>query len=403
MRFRSLDALRGVCALIVVLFHVEVISEIFSGLIHGSGFFEHGFLFVDFFFVLSGFVLAHTYLNKLSDVNDVLAFITRRFGRVYPLHLFFLAVFIGLELIKLYMYARGIHAKNVPFEGAYGVDAIFTNIFLIQAFGLHSVATWNSPSWSIGVEFYTYILFAIVAVFFGKKRISFALYSLILAVLGASVLYLFSEYYIDSTYDYAFFRCMFGFFCGTFTYVASAKVRGKMAGTGWLYSVIEGVALCGCVAFVAKTGTSSQSLLAPVVFAMAITVFSLEKGRISALLATRPLQFLGDISYTIYISHAFVLLVVARIFRVLQQKTSLISSVSYTAPQFHESVTDLMVPISPAVSNLVVLLILAAVIGVSAVVNRLIEVPCRDYFNRLSRGLTPLREDRSGPFRLPAP
>ena len=364
-----------------------MIGDLRAGVFHGSPFFEHGFLFVDFFFVLSGFVLTHAYVGRISDGRQAVAFMARRFGRVYPLHLLALVAFVGLELVKLYGYTKGVHANSPPFEAPNSLTAVATNLLLIQALGVHSYASWNTPSWSISVEFYTYVLFAIAAAMFGKSRRRLAAVAIAASIAGGLVVWRCSQYYIDATYDYALFRCVYGFFIGSVTYIVVAEVRRTVAGPTWLFVVGEAAIAAGCVTFVYWTGESPPSLAAPLVFAVAVAVFAFERGWLSTVLATRPLRFLGEISYTIYISHAFVLILIARTFHVLEQKTSTIATVAYRPDQYHDATLQLMAPFSPIFSNLVVFAALAAVVALATLINRVIEVPCRDYFNRLAKAL----------------
>src|SRR5262249_55412493 len=95
-RFRVLDSWRGICALLVALFHFMFPSHVAqSPLIH------NGWLLVDFFFVLSGFVIAHAYADKLTGWAATVPFMIRRFGRVYPLHFATLMFFVAFELCKI--------------------------------------------------------------------------------------------------------------------------------------------------------------------------------------------------------------------------------------------------------------------------------------------------------------
>ena len=91
----SLTSLRFLAAAWVVFFHFK---EFFPDTaLQESRFAGYGFLGVDFFFVLSGFVLAHVYLPKVREQRfDYWSFLVRRIGRIYPLHVLTLAVTIGL-------------------------------------------------------------------------------------------------------------------------------------------------------------------------------------------------------------------------------------------------------------------------------------------------------------------
>jgi len=96
-RFASLDALRGVCAVCVALLHyVILLPNHFVG-IH---FFTHTWLFVDFFFVLSGFVISHAYFQRLDNTNELASFLIKRIGRLWPLHKAILGYFFFINGMK---------------------------------------------------------------------------------------------------------------------------------------------------------------------------------------------------------------------------------------------------------------------------------------------------------------
>src|SRR5262249_28829215 len=88
-RYIALDGWRGICAIGVALHHFP---QIF--LFSNAPLFRSGWLFVDFFFVLSGFVITHAYGGKLRSASSTLEFMTRRFFRLYPLHLFILILLL---------------------------------------------------------------------------------------------------------------------------------------------------------------------------------------------------------------------------------------------------------------------------------------------------------------------
>ena len=95
-RFETLDSWRGICALLVALFHFPA-----AGWLEKNGFINGSFLFVDFFFVLSGFVIAHAYADRLKDGVSLKRFMVTRFGRLFPLHAFMLAAFVVFEGLRM--------------------------------------------------------------------------------------------------------------------------------------------------------------------------------------------------------------------------------------------------------------------------------------------------------------
>src|SRR5436190_20816730 len=155
-RFEALDALRGLCACLVALFHVQAYSHIYQLTL-----LRHSYLFVDFFFVLSGFIITANYRTRLLKGFSFWNFMLLRFCRVYPLHFAILIAFVGLEFARYLFGGLVGGAANDKFSGSRSVEAIVTNILLIHSLGVHGTLTWNPPSWSISTEFYTYVIFAI--------------------------------------------------------------------------------------------------------------------------------------------------------------------------------------------------------------------------------------------------
>ena len=150
-RFVALDSLRGICACMIVLLHFETFGHISR-----SPFVENGFLFVDFFFVLSGFVIAASYGDRLGQGYPIGKFMLLRLGRVYPLHFVMLAIFVAWELATITIPRP---SGRLPFSDGFSVGMIFANLALVQTF-VGNPTSWNGPAWSIAVEVWTYLVFA---------------------------------------------------------------------------------------------------------------------------------------------------------------------------------------------------------------------------------------------------
>src|ERR1700743_2555768 len=95
-RFRALDGWRGLCALLVAAHHIAA-----PGCLYWQPLIRNAWLFVDFFFVLSGFVIAHAYGDRLEKTPQIKDFVLRRIGRLWPLHVAVLLGFVALELAHL--------------------------------------------------------------------------------------------------------------------------------------------------------------------------------------------------------------------------------------------------------------------------------------------------------------
>ncbi|HEY2889571.1 MAG TPA: acyltransferase family protein [Dongiaceae bacterium] len=112
-KFAALEGWRGVSAVFVAISHFG------HGVVRHLGdaaFIRHSYLFVDFFFVLSGFVIAHAYADRLHDATDLRAFALRRIGRLWPLHAAVLVAWFRAQLILL---ANASLTGNVAMHAAF--------------------------------------------------------------------------------------------------------------------------------------------------------------------------------------------------------------------------------------------------------------------------------------------
>jgi peptidoglycan/LPS O-acetylase OafA/YrhL len=293
-RFEALDSLRGVCAILVVMFHMPVASHW-----RDWGLVQHGYLFVDYFFVLSGFVIAHAYSQRLKTPVDAGRFMVRRLGRVWPLHVLVLAAFVGLELCRLWFHFD----SATPFTRDRSVESIFTNLFLIQAFNIHPSLTWNGPSWTLSVEVGCYVVFALLLLATPK----------VWRWIGAVIVLTQAKRYMNTTYDFAFPRAVYGFFLGSLLqgfWTLTPRLKGRAA-TALEIATVVGV--CVFIGF----ATGPVTVLVTLLFVFAVWVFAGEDGALSRLLDTRPLVTLGRWSFAIYMVHMFVLVVTLIIARKL--------------------------------------------------------------------------------------
>lgn len=289
-RFQSLDSLRGLCACFVALGHFM------SFPVTDSAFFRNSHLFVDFFFILSGFVISWNYEERLTSWREVRRFAILRIGRLYPLHVTVLLVLVGFELVR---YGRYPYLLSFPPFGEFASPAsIPTNLLLIQSMNIHDTTTWNRPSWSISTEIWAYAAFAVVAMTIGART------KLLLAVIPAllSIVIFRTHYGMDVTYDYGFARCVLGFSLGVVCCHVykrdSGKQRDMLAYTAMEIAVVAAV---GLLIFVLDYAW--WPFTAPFVMWCAVLLFAREAGVISVLLRSRPLRLLGMLSYSIYMTH----------------------------------------------------------------------------------------------------
>jgi peptidoglycan/LPS O-acetylase OafA/YrhL len=377
-RFESLDAWRGVCALLVAFYHY--IYALPSGL-RDVGFLHNSYLFVDFFFVLSGFVIFHTYRDRIDNTTGAAVFALRRFGRVWPAHMAVLAGFVILLLIV----AALPHPNYLNFTADYGAfsgRAFLFQIVLLNAMGFQGGTTWNGPAWSIGAEFYTYLMFACVILLWRRRLVTV---SIALSFLALTIILWRAPDYMNSTWDYGLIRSAAGFFIGGVAYHIHERSRAvplKFA------TIVEIVGLAVVVLFVSNAGDSPdavsvRSLAAPVVFAAAVLIFARERGYVSLILKLAPFRGIGRYSYSIYITHELVLILIVYLtwFTGVQE--------SSVPPQQLGMFQSWPTGILPLVFFAVLLLVSATSYG-------FIEVRARNYFNDLATRLQERVPARTG-------
>lgn len=274
-RFESLDAFRGIAALMVAIFHLNVI-----GVISNIPLIRNSFLLVEFFFVLSGFVISYSYNNKVKNIHDLKDFTVKRFARIWPLHIFMTLLFIPFALANIIL--------GLDLSDRFSLYSFISSFFLIQSFTMTG-DSWNLVAWSISSEFYTYILFGALSIlpFFNKR----ALLPIIIIFMSLLLLNM------DLGINKSIFRCLPSFFLGclAFRYYRKLTIKPWMEFASITLAVIP-------LSFF--QGDFLYSLM-PLLFFIMVIVFSHETGSISKVLKLKPFQILGVLSYSIYLTHAW--------------------------------------------------------------------------------------------------
>ena len=140
-RYAALDGWRGLCACLVALFHFRAPGS--SGLVTDSHLTSNpvvasAWLFTDFFFVLSGFVIAANYRDRLSRGESPWRFLSLRLARVWPLHVVMLLVLaLVIRTAQLATEARAGTRIPMFFQGANSGGPFISNLFLVHAWHIH--------------------------------------------------------------------------------------------------------------------------------------------------------------------------------------------------------------------------------------------------------------------------
>lgn len=353
-RIDELESIRGLAALIVVFFHIPKWNHFLD-----IGIINNGYLMVELFFVLSGFVMFNAYAEKIATKKDLIRFQFLRFGRLYPLHLLFLGAFIFIEAAKYFAQLKlGISSPNTEPFRENNLTAIVQHVFLVQAIGPGgNPITFNVPAWSISVEFLTYLIFGASILLVRKiKDTVFFLFAII------SLLMLLTQ--ITFGFD-DLIHCLAGFFIGCLT--ASATKRLSIACPNYISPVI----LTAILAFLhIKTSRDYDLAIYFLTSALIISLVLSKGGVLKKILNFKVLTWLGSISYAVYMSHAAILWVANQTIRVILKRPEIMIG-DVSTPQL--SKTDTLIAW---------VLITAIVLVCSTLVHRFIEKPYRDRSRR---------------------
>ncbi len=301
---KALTSLRGVAAMAVVMQHFSTTAQV-----HSQGpipsLVPHGYLAVDFFFVLSGYIMCYTYLAAFqrqgwSAYGD---FLLRRAIRLMPLN-----AAIALALISLGLCSTALIGRNL-FHGPIDLPIdVISNLLMLQGLGLGKPI--SGPSWSVSVELLSYALFPVlIGGVFSPHRAWQAL-ALLMSLAGLYVVASQTPHFdlaIESA-PWGGVRCITEFTLGMLAYrwsCCSSMDRGgdrqpRNAAGIWLGSDrITAAVLLVCLVLVGLR----QDLLVALSFPFVIAAVAQNRGRVARALEHRWLYFLGVISYSLYLVH----------------------------------------------------------------------------------------------------
>ena len=307
MRIDKLDGLRGFCSLMVVFYHYP--QSFLPDFIFSNFFIRESWSFVDFFFVLSGFVISYNY-STLSNFIHFWLYLKKRLIRLYPLLFFTTITFLLFKVFSDNFFPELVSSPKTV--RLYLLDTCNTLMMLnsTPVFGEASkYLGMNHPSWSVSAEFISYVVFGLSSLFlFNKKNLfSFVIICLCLVV------YVVKEQFYFSNYTWFFLRGIIGFNIGCIVY--------------WLFTVkfsiknnlelILPILIVSMSYFFYNYEFSFKGvvnlILRPLFFGFVILVLLKTNHYFSKFLESKPLKFLGKISYSIYLNHILLLLVLPRI------------------------------------------------------------------------------------------
>ncbi|MBX9664154.1 acyltransferase [Novosphingobium sp.] len=295
LRLEALTGLRGLAAWLVVFYHIRLsLTALLPAPVIAM--LAKGYLAVDLFFMLSGFVLWLTYGARLArfEPADIGAFWWRRIARIWPLHA---VVLSGFVLLAVLLAITGRDSAGYP------LAELPLHVVLIQNWGFTGALAWNHPAWSISTEMAAYLLFPLLAVL-GRRAWGPAALAIGLGLLLAGLFALFAALGHASLGDaittLGLPRCLIEFTAGTLAArlwlhwraLPSARRIGHLCGAA-------AAATCGAGLWFALPETA----WVPLALLLLLLAMALAQGRIAAWFASGPVHWLGEVSYSTYLCH----------------------------------------------------------------------------------------------------
>ena len=297
----DLTVCRALFAAWVFTYHVDLHANFSAYLGSAAGLVRHGYLGVDGFFLLSGFILARVHPELSRTPIDSFRFWGKRLARIYPVHL---AVLLLLAAVA----GSGIALGVVPHDpGRFSLTALGQDLLLIQGWGVANQLAWNYPSWSISTEWAGYLLFP--ALTFGLARLRIIPSAILLVVCFAALAIVDHHFAhgLNLTFADSLWRFFPEFIAGIITAklapIAAARVAGRgLAGLG--FGVIFAALLLG----------SDTSAVLGLWMLIACMAMQADAGAAPVFRNLNLLRFLGVLSYAFYMSFATIELFLAQLY-----------------------------------------------------------------------------------------
>lgn len=307
LHIKPLTSLRGIAAIYVFFHHLigYNLKTVGDKVLEHTQLIANGYLWVDFFFILSGFLLALLYQQSFSEKKiSPTTFWVKRIARIYPLHLFVLGLFV---LVQLALYLKG---NSQVFVDQFSIPDLIRSLLLVHAIQIHpSFTPWNGPSWSVSAEWVAYLLFPVIVLALYKlQENTHKLLFVVAALVGLYFVEGATNRQLDLTGYLGLMRCLLEFSLGI---VLSNGLYNSEFSSRWLVNSFTQVALSALLIWTLHL--DGYDVVSVALMALIIASVSGGSSAFNNLLSQPWLVYLGMISYSIYMIHWFVFSAVEKV------------------------------------------------------------------------------------------
>ena len=288
----GINGLRGICSLIIILFHFELYYKFGS-----HDLFSSGYIAVEFFFVLSGFLVYKSYKEK--NKKEVSKAVIDKITKMYPAYLFALLMLISVYVLKWYglNYIKWFKTEpnNINF---------ISELLLVQSTGVSKFDYVNGPAWYVSsLIVNTGIIVALLNVF--KKYSKYILGLITVSIYTYYFLNNFSmstDYFLFGVLSSALLRGIAGMSLGCLLYMITDKFGSYTKKINLkTYNVIQLLVFFFFLLLMIYRTPSRLNFLIFIPSTLLIYLLFSREGILDKIFTLKPLKFLGDISFEIYV------------------------------------------------------------------------------------------------------
>jgi peptidoglycan/LPS O-acetylase OafA/YrhL len=303
--YEILDGLRGVAAIMVLGFHVLEAYYVTNPDGRFDQLLNHAYLAVDFFFVLSGFVIGYAYDDRWGVRMSIGNFLKRRFFRLHPMVVF--GTLLGVVLFyfgasEVFPLIRDVPLWKMLLYAVLGLLMIPTPPS-IDIRGWQEMYTLDAPIWTLAFEYFANVLYAVFVRRFAKVALA-----VLVSLAACATLYLtltqgdvIGGWTLDAHHmPIGFTRLMYPFFAGLLLYRLGRVVRTKHAFL-WCSLLLVAVLVVPRVGGPESLWTNGLYEAAVILAVFPLIVAMGAGGSVKGRFASRLCKLLGDISYPVYL------------------------------------------------------------------------------------------------------